>query len=279
MISLLHNWQPTSLIFQIGPLSFHWYGLLIGISLAAGFFIVRKLAKLLQIKPEIIDDLSLWLIGVSILGARIYDVFLEWSYYQRNPGDILKIWQGGMAIHGAIIAGLITIFIFAKKKKINFLILSGLMTPALALGQAIGRWGNWFNQELFGKPTNLPWGIPINITKRPLEFINNQYFHPSFLYESLGNFLIFLILLGIFFYGLKKLTAIKTGSFLLAAYMVLYSILRFSLEFIRIDPTPELFGWRWPQIFSLIMLIGGLSLIIKAYKQPKKNHEMVNSSS
>ena len=171
-----------------------------------------------------------------------------------HPSQIIKIWEGGLAIHGAIIAGAITLFFFIKKNKLPFWQLLAIVTPGVALGQALGRFGNWFNQELFGLPTNLPWGIPIAITNRPAAFINQEFFQPTFLYESLGCLLI-AIFLFILLYNQKDKLSQKLAMRVSAYYLALYSILRFFLEFIKVDLTPILFGLRWPQIISLIAII------------------------
>ncbi len=275
MFYILHNWQPPSILFNLGPITLYWYGLIIAIAILFGYLLVIKLSKYFLIKKVILNDLFLWLIIWAVIGSRIYEVFLEWNYYLQNPSQILKIWEGGLAIHGVILAGLIVIYFYSKKSKINFWRLTGLIVPGLALGQAIGRFGNWFNQELYGLPTNLPWAIPISIENRVAEFIDYQYFHPTFLYESLGNFLIFIILIIIIFKLKNKINLNYLGKINLAVYLFLYSSLRFFLEFIRLDPTPDLFSLRWPQIFSLLMIIVAIIIIkpiIFNKKLTKKNN-------
>ena len=262
MFTWLHNFQPQAIILSFGPINIYWYGLFIVLGILAALAISLKLAKYYQIKSETLFDLSFWLIINGLIGARVYDVFLQLPYYLANPLAIIKIWEGGLAIHGAIIAGLITIYFFSRQQKISFWKITALFSPGLALAQAIGRWGNYFNQELFGLPTTLAWGIPINLVNRPLAYIGNDFFHPTFIYESLGCFIIF-ILLGSFTLYLIKKDKLKEYYFvwLFASYMILYSILRFSLEFIRLDVTPIFFNLRLPQIVSLIIIlvsIGGL---------------------
>jgi phosphatidylglycerol:prolipoprotein diacylglycerol transferase len=258
MINFLHNYQPSSLLISFGLFHIYWYGFFIIIGIILGLALSLKLAEYYEIKKDDLIDLAFYLILGGIISARTYDVFLSWDYYQNNLLAILKIWQGGLAIHGAIILGAIITFYFSKKKKISFWLLAFLITPSLALAQAIGRWGNYFNQELFGQPTNLPWGIPIDIFNRPLEYVDKIYFHPTFLYESIGNFLIFVILIIAHILIIRKkqkgaeqkeLLNNYTAGFMIYAF--LYSFLRFSLEFIRIDKTPIIFNLRWPQIFSL----------------------------
>lgn len=262
MFTWLHNFQPQAIILSFGPINIYWYGLFIVLGILAALAISLKLAKYYQIKSETLFDLSFWLIINGLIGARVYDVFLQLPYYLANPLAIIKVWEGGLAIHGAIVAGLITIYFFSRQQKISFWKITALFSPGLALAQAIGRWGNYFNQELFGLPTTLAWGIPINLVNRPLAYIGNDFFHPTFIYESLGCFIIFILLGGFTLYLIKK-DKLKEYYFvwLFASYMILYSILRFSLEFIRLDITPIFFNLRLPQIVSLIIIlvsIGGL---------------------
>jgi len=179
MINWLHNFNPQALLVSFGPFHIYWYGLFMvsGILIALGTSSI--LAKYYKIKADTLLDLAFWLIINGLIGARLYDVLLELSYYKSNPLDIFKIWQGGLAIHGAIIAGLITTYFFARKHKISLWTLSALIVPGLALAQAIGRWGNYFNQELFGLPTSLPWGIPISILNRPIAYLDYDYFQKT----------------------------------------------------------------------------------------------------
>lgn len=243
-------------------------------SILAALTISFKLAKYYKIKSDTLFDLSFWLIINGIIGARIYDVLLQLPYYLEQPLAILKVWEGGLAIHGAIIAGLITIYVFSRRQKISFWTMAALISPGLALAQAIGRWGNYFNQELFGLPTSLPWGIPITLANRPLIYLQTEFFHPTFLYESLGCLFIFFFLSGFTLYLIKK-DKLKTYYFvwLFTFYMILYSILRFNLEFIRLDGTPIIFGFRWPQIISLIIiLISSYFLIFNPHAKTKEIH-------
>ncbi|MFA6194558.1 MAG: prolipoprotein diacylglyceryl transferase [Patescibacteria group bacterium] len=271
MINFLHTFQPTAIFFNLGPIAIHWYGLCLVIGMVAALLITFYLARYYKISQDTIFDLSFWLILGGLAGARLYDVGLELPYYIAHPSRIIAIWQGGLAIHGAIIAGLIIVWLFSRKKGIDFLKLSALLAPGLALGQAIGRWGNYFNQELFGRPTSLPWGIPVNILNRPAAYITDAYFHPTFLYESLGCLMIFLVL---FFFNVWAIRQERLSglfyAWLLGLYMILYSVLRFSLESIKIDTTPYVLGMRWPQIISLVIIIGAVSLISIAYARSKK---------
>jgi phosphatidylglycerol:prolipoprotein diacylglycerol transferase len=256
MLNFLHTFQPTPILASIGPINIYWYGFLIMFGVLAAIGTAVYLAKQLGLKQEVILDLAVWLIVGGIIGARLYDIGLEWQYFSIHPLDAFKIWRGGLAIHGAIIGGAITLWLFAKKYQHNFWQLTAIVATVLPLGQAIGRWGNYFNRELFGYPTNLPWGIPIDLFHRPWQYLEFTYFHPTFLYESLGSLIIFAIMLFLHF---KRVANFELR---VTSYLFMYSILRFSTEFVRIDVTPTLFGLRFPQIASLLIMLFCLGYFI-----------------
>lgn len=248
---------------SLGLIHIYWYGFFIVLGILAAIILTVKLAGYYKISKDEILDLSFWLVIGGIIGARIFHLLIEWRYYLENPLDIFKVWQGGLAIHGAIIAGLIIVYLYSKKKKLNAWLIVSLIVPGLALAQAIGRWGNYFNQELFGKPTDLAWGIPISIINRPFQYIAKNYFHPTFIYESLGSLLIFLILLaGHIMIIKKKRQKGLNYKLLTAGYLILYSILRFLTEFIRIDQAYEFAGLRHAQITSLLIILASAGFIV-----------------
>jgi phosphatidylglycerol:prolipoprotein diacylglycerol transferase len=270
MFSWLHNFYPQPNLLTLGPITIHWYGLCIVLGIIGALALTLFFAQRFSINQEKIWDLSFYLVLFGIIGARIYEIFLEFPYYSTHPEQMIKIWQGGLAIHGAIIAGLITVFFFVKKNHLDFWQLSAIVTPGLALGQAIGRWGNWFNQELFGLPTNLPWGIPIALENRPAGFLEYNFFQPTFLYESLGS----LLIAGFLFWRLNRQGTIlkrRSAIRITTAYLIFYSLLRFSLEFIRLDDTPLVLGWRWPQIISLIIIALAVILYLSTFKKVSRN--------
>ena len=187
--------SPGSELFKIGPLTIRWYGLLIACAVLIGVNLSQYLAKLRQVNPELLSDLSIWLVIGAIPAARLYYVLFEWSKYANNLKDIIAIWKGGIAIHGAILGGLVAALIFAKLKRVSFWQLADLVAPSLILGQAIGRWGNFFNSEAFGAPTDLPWKLYIPPNPNREEFPNGGFFHPTFLYESLWDLMVFALLM------------------------------------------------------------------------------------
>lgn len=263
MFDFLHNFLPSPVFFEWGVLTIRYYGLFIVLGAVLAILVALDLAKKRRLKNDDVIDLALWLILFGIIGARFYEVLiLEPNYFFSNPQEIFKIWRGGLAIHGAIIFGLLTIFVWCYYKKQKFWHWVDLVAVVLPLGQALGRFGNYFNQEVFGKPTDLPWGIPIELSNRPDGWQQYQYFHPTFLYESVANFLLFFILWRL--YKKQKLNAGQYG----ACYLFGYGLIRFFLEFIRLESTAMIGDYRWPQIFSIFLMIIGLIIFSYNKKTP-----------
>lgn len=267
----LHTYHPDPIMFSFGPFQFYWYGFFISLAIAVGIIVARKLGQKYKIEQQKIFDLAVYIIVCGLLGARIYHILIEANYYIQHPIDIFKFWHGGLAIHGAIIGGILAGYFYSKKHKLNFWLNADIVAVSLALGQAIGRWGNYFNQELFGFPTNLPWGIPIDNFHRSFSAYQNfEYFHPAFLYESILNFLNFLFLL--FLHKKKiansKLKILRNGNIFLI-YILNYSVIRFVMEFIRSDETALIFGFRFPQVVSFLLFI---FIVILLKVRTEKNH-------
>ena len=288
--------SPGDTFLNLGFLTIRWYGLLISISVVIGLFISKKLAKSRNINPQYISDILPSLIISSIIGARAYYVIFEWRQYSGNNfftsfdlfnnviqiPSFLAIWQGGIAIHGGLIGGFLCILFFCKSKNIHLKTFIDILIPSIILGQSIGRWGNFFNNEAFGIPTDLPWKLFVPIQNRPIEFINYQFFHPTFIYESLWNFLIFILLITIF-YKQNKNKSIRAG-FISCLYLICYSFGRFWIEGLRIDPLcigglPPYCegGLRMAQFISIFLFSSGLFgiffLRLKSYKSKTRNNE------
>ncbi len=287
--------SPGDTFLNLGFLTIRWYGLLISISVVIGLFISKKLAKSRNINPQYISDILPSLIISSIIGARAYYVIFEWRQYSGNNfftsfdlfNDVIQIpsflaiWQGGIAIHGGLIGGFLCILFFCKSKNIHLKTFIDILIPSITIGQSIGRWGNFFNNEAFGIPTDLPWKLFIPIQNRPIEFINYQFFHPTFIYESLWNFLIFIFLITIFYQQNNK-NSVRPG-FISCLYLIGYSFGRFWIEGLRIDPLciggiPPFCdgGLRMAQFISIFLfssgLIGIFFLRLKSYKNKTRNN-------
>lgn len=254
MLHFFHTWEPTAVALSLGIITIHWYGLLI----ASAVVIFLLLAKRLLPKTISFDEFTeavLVTIVSGLIGARLYEVFvINWWYYQQDLWAIFRVWEGGLAIHGGIIFGALALYGWCRWRQKHFWQLTDIAVVGLPLAQAIGRWGNYFNQELFGRPTTDWWGIPISVENRPDEFMGATHFQPLFLYESLLN----LSLFGLLFFIYKR-GKLHVGQ-LSGLYLVGYGLIRFGMEWLRIDPTPLLWGIRLPQLLSVLLIVVGLAL-------------------
>ncbi|MEM8674233.1 MAG: prolipoprotein diacylglyceryl transferase [Cyanobacteria bacterium P01_G01_bin.67] len=276
MIFAFQFQSPGPIIFELGPIVVRWYGLLIATAVLIGVTLSQYLAKSRRLDPDLLGDLAIWLVIAAIPCARIYYVLFEWQEYAQRPQDIIAIWKGGIAIHGAIIGGTIATLIFARLKRVSFWQLLDLVAPSLILGQAIGRWGNFFNSEAYGKPTDLPWKLFIAPRYRPLELINFEYFHPTFLYESLWNLGVFILLLSLFFWGLKSANRLKTGT-IAAVYLIGYSLGRVWIEWLRTDSL-MLGPLKIAQVVSLSAIALGTVLLAWLYLYKKPLPDVIKSA-
>lgn len=238
--------------FSIFGVDVAWYGILISMGVLIGAIIAMREAKRLGIDEEILLDFLIWEIPLSLIGARIYYVIFEWDMYKHNPIEALNIRNGGLAIHGAIITAIIVAIIFTRVKEIDFWTIADVCSPSLILAQSIGRWGNYINKEAHGGPTDLPWGIMIEGVK----------VHPTFLYESIWNFLVFLFLM---WYARNK-QKVKGEVFLL--YLALYSFIRIFVEGLRTDSL-MMGNIRVAQLVSLI----GILIPIYYFVMRRKKYE------
>ncbi len=237
--------------FSLFGIDVMWYGIFIAIGMMLAVGIAVKESKRVGLKEEDIMDLALFLIPLGVLGARIYYVIFSWDQYSGNLMDIFNIRGGGLAIHGGIIAGILTGFVFSRIKKIDFFKLADTVVLGVPLAQSIGRWGNFVNQEAHGGPTDLPWGI----------MIDGQKVHPTFLYESIWDLLIFLF---IFLRRKKK----KYEGSIIVEYITLYSLGRFFIEGLRTDSL-MLGPIRMAQFVSLLGVAVGVVLHIILSKRSK----------
>ncbi|RJP52351.1 MAG: prolipoprotein diacylglyceryl transferase [Anaerolineaceae bacterium] len=246
-----------------------WYGVILMLGAVGGAWLAAREVKRRGGDPEIVWDLLVYLIIGGVIGARLWHVFtpppssieqgITTAYYLTHPLDLINLRKGGLGIPGAVIGGAIALYFYTRKHKMSFMEWADIAAPSVALGQAIGRWGNYVNQELYGAPTNLPWKIYIDPRFRVSGFENYEYFHPLFLYESILNFI------NVFF--LMWLTRrfedrLKPGDVLLA-YIITYPIIRFSLDFLRLDAS-ELGGINANQTFmAIVAIVAAVVLFIR----------------
>lgn len=251
---------------SIGPINIYWYSILIVISILIGMYFSVKEAKKNNLTKEFIYDLIFYLIPVAVIGARIYYVIFNFSEFKYNLFDIFKIWEGGLAIYGAVIASIIFIIYYCKKKEKNILLTLDTFAPYLILGQAIGRWGNFINKEAHGAITTYEYLKSIHIPNFIIEgmYINGSYYIPTFLYESLWNIIGFIILLII-----RKINKYQSKGLLVFSYFIWYGIGRFFIEGLRTDSL-YIGIFRVSQLVSILLIIIGIIGIIYVVRRDKK---------
>lgn len=234
-----------------------WYSVLILIAALFGILLSTWEAKKFKITSDFMFNLCFWVILSAFLGARIYYVAFNWSYYSTNLIDIIKIWEGGLAIHGGMIAGFLAILVYTKKYQVRTLKFADILVPSLILGQAIGRWGNFFNGEAHGAMTTLETLQKLRIPEFIIKGMNigGIYYHPTFFYESLWCLLGFIVLLVI-----RRLKYIKVGQ-LTSIYLMWYSVGRFFIEATRTDSL-MLGSFKMAQVISVGLFILGLILFV-----------------
>lgn len=230
-----------------------WYGICLTLGILMGVLVATRLAKERKIDEDQIWTMILWAIPICVICSRLYFVIFNWENYANNLGDIVAIWHGGLAIHGTIIGGIVTVFICCRYYKLDFFQVTDCFAPALVLGQAIGRWGNYFNREAHGTVTDLPWAINVN----------GEMVHPTFLYESLWDFGIFILLMVLF----KKR---KADGNLILVYLMLYSVGRFFIEGLRTDSL-MIGPLRQAQVISIVLFVGALLVYVYRIHRARKN--------
>ncbi|EEO3637229.1 prolipoprotein diacylglyceryl transferase [Listeria monocytogenes] len=256
--------QPLDPVaIQIGSISVKWYGVIIASAVVIALLLALSEANKRKMDKEIIVDLLIWAIPISIISARIYYVIFEWDFYKNNLGEIVKIWHGGIAIYGALIGAVLTAIIFSRIKKISFWQLADVVAPSLIIAQAIGRWGNFMNQEAHGAETTRSFLESLHLPDFIINqmYIDGAYYQPTFLYESLWNVLGFIVLLII------RRTKIRRGELFLG-YVIWYSFGRFFIEEMRTDSL--MWGdFRVSQVLSLLLIVLSIGIII--YRRMKMN--------
>lgn len=252
------NIQPIDRIaFELGPIQVYWYGVIIGIGALIGLWLAVRESERRGLHKDVFVDLVLFAVPIAIICARIYYVIFQWDYYSQNLSDIPKIWQGGLAIHGGLIGAILTGWVFARVKKLSFWQLVDIAAPSIILGQAIGRWGNFINQEAHGGPVSREFlenlFLPDFIINQM--YIDGQYYHPTFLYESIWNIIGFLLLI------LLRRMNLRRGELFLS-YVIWYSIGRFFIEGMRTDSLMLTETLRMAQVISIVLIIAAISTII-----------------
>ncbi len=257
-----------------GIIWIRYYGLILMAGMLAGAYLATREAKRRNMDPERVWDALFWLVIGGIVGARIWHILtpppsmvamgITTKSYLTHPLKALSIWNGGLGIPGAVIGGALALYLYCRKNKLSFAQWADIGAPALALGQAIGRWGNFVNQEVYGAPTNLPWGIHIDEDRRIPEYRTVEMYHPLFLYESLWN----LILLGLLLWISRRFSGWLKDGDLFLFYLIGYPVGRFFLEFIRLDAS-QLAGINANQTFMAVIALAATALLILRHRSDK----------
>lgn len=262
---------------DIGPVRIHYYGIILMLGALAGAWLASREARRRGQDTEAVWDGLVWVLVGGIIGARLWHVLtppvsmgITFMDYLAKPLNILKVWEGGLGIPGAVIGGGLALYLYCRRRKLNFLLWADIAAPGLALGQAIGRWGNFVNQEVYGKPTTLPWAVHIDPAYRYPGFTEFETFHPLFLYESLWNFALMGLLLWL---GRRYDQRLKPGDLFLV-YLIGYPIGRFLLEFLRLDVS-LVGGINANQILMAIVSILAGVLLYWRHHRPSKEPEIV----
>ncbi|MFK4181421.1 diacylglyceryl transferase [Staphylococcus cohnii] len=242
--------------FELGPISVHWYGIIIAVGILLGYFIAQGSVKRIGFDKDILIDIIFWSAIFGFIVARIYFVIFQWPYYAQHPIEIPMIWYGGIAIHGGLIGGFIAGIIVCRQKNINPFQIGDVIAPSLILGQGIGRWGNFMNHEAHGGPVSKSFLENIHIPDFIINnmYIDGQYYHPTFLYESIWDILGFVILI-----SLRK--HLRIGD-TFALYLIWYSIGRFFVEGLRTDSLMLTSDIRVAQLMSVVLIVAGIVLMI-----------------
>jgi prolipoprotein diacylglyceryl transferase len=244
--------SPDSSTIEIGPLSIHFYGLTLLVAIAAAVVVTGIRWTRRGGEWDLIFRVAVWGVAAGIVGARLYHVITSWNELPDEWWGPFAIWKGGLGVWGGIALGFIVGAIVARRSGADLARLADCTAPGLLVAQGIGRFGNWWNQELFGRPTDLPWGLEISPENRPLEYVQSETFHPTFLYEALWCFAAAGLLLLV-----ERRFSIRPGG-LFAIYVFLYSVGRLWIEWLRVDPSHEWGGIR------LNVYVAGLAIILSA---------------
>ena len=249
--------------FNLGPLSVRWYGIIIAVGILLGYFVAQRALVKAGLHKDTLVDIIFYSALFGFIAARIYFVIFQWPYYAENPSEIIKIWHGGIAIHGGLIGGFIAGVIVCKVKNLNPFQIGDIVAPSIILAQGIGRWGNFMKHEAHGGSVSRAFLEQLHLPNFIIEnmYINGQYYHPTFLYESIWDVAGFIILVNI-----RKHLKLGETFFL---YLTWYSIGRFFIEGLRTDSLMLTSNIRVAQLVSILLILISISLIV--YRRIKYN--------
>ena len=257
--------SPSQSSVELGPFTLRAYGVALAVGVLVALWITQRRWLSIGGGSEIVSRMAFWVIPAGVVGARIYHVITDFELYRDNLSDIPKIWEGGLGIWGGVAAGALAMWWVLKSSGASTTAMMWAAAPALPIGQAIGRLGNWFNQELFGRPTDLPWALEIDIDNRPQEYLAAETFHPAFLYEALWNLALAAALIWVAPRLMRWLRP-HNGA-LIGAYMVGYTAGRVWIELLRIDEANKIAGLRINVWTSIVVGLAGIVILFVAYRR------------
>ena len=263
---------PSPVIFEAGPFALRYYGIFIALGIVTATWLTGRELTRKGYDPTLAVDSLFLVVPLGFIGARVYHVITDYDLYADDPVPaVFEVWNGGLGIYGAVAGGFLGLFLFGWSRGVSPLVLADAAAPGLILAQAIGRWGNYFNQELFGRPSDLPWAIRIAPENRPAQFADVEAFHPTFLYESIWDLLVCLALLWI---ARRFANRLRDGDMLLL-YVSFYSVGRFFVETLRVDPAFLIGGSIRGNLFvsSLLALGCAMILLLRHSRPPRKPTE------
>jgi prolipoprotein diacylglyceryl transferase len=249
-------------VFHLGGLAPRWYGILLAAGILIAILVTRRQLAWRGRDPGLAGEVAVWAVPCGVVGARLYHVATDWSAFSGHLENIPRIQQGGLGIYGALLGGALGAVIGARRAGVPLLVVLDCAAPGVALAQALGRFGNYFNQELFGGPTSLPWGLEIDPENRPAQYLDEPTFHPTFLYESLWNLLVMAVLLRVALRWRRQ-----AAGYVLALYLALYSLGRFFVEGLRVDPAHEIGPLRLNQVVAAVVFALSLAALARLRRQ------------
>jgi prolipoprotein diacylglyceryl transferase len=264
--------SPSKGILHLGPIPLHAYGLCLAVGVLAAAYVAERRWEARGGKPGTIGEIGLVVVVSGVVGARVYHLFTGYDWHTGGIAGTVKIWQGGLSIWGAVGGGAIAVVVMARRKHLPTLKLMDAIAPGVVLAQAIGRWGNYFNQELFGRPTRWPWGLEIDVAHRPAQYIAFRTFQPTFLYESLWCLAVF----GLLLWAERRFRFRPGQTF--ALYVALYTFGRFFFELMRSDPASQVFGVRFNALLSAVLcVIGVVWFVVLSRRDRDEGHSVVDA--
>jgi prolipoprotein diacylglyceryl transferase len=250
-------------LINSGPIHARWYGLLLALGVLIAGWIARKEFRRRSIDPELAYSIAVWAVPFGLVGARLYHVATDWDAFRHDLSQVPAIWNGGLSIFGAVLGGMLGTWIGARRCGLRFWVVADCIAPGLILAQALGRWGNYFNQELYGKPTDRPWGLEIDPAHRVPPYQSSPTYQPMFLFESILNLIVFAILIC---FIRRYWNRVAAGT-VFALYVTLYNAYRVPLETLKVDTADIFFGQRVNVWVSSVLFVIGLVAFVVLFRR------------